>query len=142
MTFIIFPYQGVNDLKFGMKRQEIRQIIGVNNSHTEFRRSSTSENTIDAYDSLGVFVNYDKNDNCKCFEFFNPAKVFLGSHDLFSLSFNNLIEIIRLQDKDIEENESGFSSFELGIGIYTPDRLDEPDRAVEGIIVFKKGYYG
>lgn len=142
MIFNVFPYQGVNDLNLGMKRQEIRDILGVSNLSKEFRRSTTSENTIDAYYSLGVFVNYDKDDNCIYFEFFQPAKVFLGSHELFSLSYKNLIEIIGLQDKKIVEDDSGFSSFELGVGVYTPDKVDEPDRAVEGIIVFKKGYYG
>ena len=41
---------------------------------------------------------------------------------------------------DIEEDNTGFTEYKYGIGVYAPDK-DETVCYPESVIVFKKGYY-
>ena len=41
---------------------------------------------------------------------------------------------------DIEEDNTGFTEYKYGIGVYAPDK-DEDVCYPESVIVFKKGYY-
>lgn len=44
------------------------------------------------------------------------------------------------EDKTTIEDEDGFTSFNLGIGIYAP-KDESNTKVVESIILFREGYY-
>lgn len=59
----------------------------------------------------------------------NGKAIFTGTYD----------EICGLFD-DIEEDNTGFTEYKYGIGVYAPDK-DETVCYPESVIVFKKEYY-
>lgn len=61
--------------------------------------------------------------------------------DLFKLTYAELKCYVKKQDLMIKKDGAGFTSYKLGIGIYAPSAETEPDELVEGIIIFKNGYY-
>ncbi len=63
MDFIIGPYIGINNIKFGMKRAEVRKALNL--MPREFFKISDSDVPTDAYDEIGIHVYYDKSDICE-----------------------------------------------------------------------------
>ena len=125
-----------------MDKNEVRQILGVENFTEEFRRTEESTTSTDAFNLLGIFVYYDDEDKCDSLEFFDPAQVIFNGLNLLDTSFNEFMNAIKEYDENIEEDDSGCTSYALGIGAYAPFKEKAPDEKNEGIIIFKKGYYG
>lgn len=141
MTFNYNPYSGVNDLRFDMSRDEIRGALGLIHLYKEFHRTKSSNNTTDSFYQLGLFVNYNEAERCDSFEFHSNAKVIFIEVNLMNLSYKEFVNFIKSLDEEVVEDESGCTSFILGVGAYAPNKEENPDEKVEGIIVFKKGYY-
>ena len=133
MEYQIAPYESVGPVRFGMTQTEVQAALS---EHFEtFRRGPFATGDTQMYGQC--FVNYDSDGRCNSVEFFGDAVVLFNGKNLFSLSCPALRELLA----PVEDNDSGFTSFEHGIGIYAPYEDEEPDK-VESIIVFKKGYYG
>ena len=141
MEFTFYPNEGVNNLRYGMDRVEIRNILTLDKLSKEFYRSKNSKNSCDEFYSLGIFINYDENNNCDSFEFFQPAKVMFAEVNLMELSYLGVIDFLGYIDANIEEDDSGCTSFLLGVGAYAPFKSDEPNNKIESIITFKRDYY-
>ncbi len=47
-----------------------------------------------------------------------------------------------LRNIDIKMDSDGATSYKLGIGLYVPTIKKSKKELVQGVIVFKKGYYG
>ena len=126
MKFDVAPMVSVNEIKFGMKRNEVRQLLG---SATEFFKFEDDEVTTDDFGFCHVF--YDKNDRCEAVEIFNESEVYIDGNLVFPTDFNTALEIVH----DFEQDDDGLISYSSSIGIYAPN--DE----MESILFGNKGYY-
>ena len=133
MSYIIYPYIGVNTIRFGMTKEEIHSELGK--PETTFMRDA-SDNTGETDEYKDFFVSYDEEGRCEAIEFFELADVILNEKAVFTGTYD---EICGLFD-DIEEDDTGFTEYKYGIEVYAPNK-DEDVCCSEAVIVFKKGYY-
>jgi len=138
-TWDIDIFIGANGLKFGMSPSEIRAAVGA--SVESFMKTPTFEHPTDAFDSEGLHVHYDKDGKCEAIEFFSPAKVLLNGTTLSGQPYEFLVKYLRSMDPALEEEDDCLTSYSHGIGAFAPGSLDDPAVSVQGIIVFRKGYY-
>lgn len=114
-------------IKFGMKRDEVRNILGT---AKEFIKSKYSKTTSDDFGFCHVF--YDTEDGAEAVEFFEEAEVSINGQVVFPGS----AELILGMFSDFVQDSSGYISIVQSIGIYAPDGR------VESILFGCKGYYG
>ena len=62
----IHPYTGVGALQFGLDRARARSLLGSN--YSVFRRGPYATNDTDAFDDLGLYLEYDRNERLDCIE--------------------------------------------------------------------------
>lgn len=120
------PLKEVNGIKFGMKREEVRKIIG---EAKEFKKSKFSKNTTDDFGYCHVFYNDD--DECEAIEIFNNTEVLIDETVVFPINISEIKTII----KDLVEEEGSFISKSQSIGIYAPNGN------MESILFGNIGYY-
>jgi hypothetical protein len=140
MEFEIVPYVGVGPISFGMTRAEIRKVLAA--PVESFKKTPTSAVAADAFGTLGFHVHYDSNDRCKAVEFGrvenNPT--FRG-RKFSGQSFAETKRWLQELDPDIRIDSSGLRSLKFGFGLYAPSASQDPQAPVEGVIVFRLGYY-
>lgn len=120
------PLLEVNGVKFGMKRNEVRNIFG---EAREFRKTKFSKTTTDDFGFCHVFYNLD--DECEAIEIFEETKVQIDNITVFP----NDATILKSMLTDLEEDDCGFISKIKSIGVYAPDGR------MESILFGCKGYY-
>lgn len=120
------PLKEVNGIKFGMKREDVRKIIG---EAKEFKKSKFSKNTTDDFGYCHVF--YDDDDECEAIEIFNNTEVLIDETVVFPINISEIKTII----KDLVEDEGSFISKSQSIGIYAPNGN------MESILFGNIGYY-
>lgn len=120
------PLKEVNGIKFGMKREDVRKIIG---EAKEFKKSKFSKNTTDDFGYCHVFYNDD--DECEAIEIFNNTEVLINETVVFPINISEIKAII----KDLVEEEGSFISKSQSIGIYAPNGN------MESILFGNIGYY-
>lgn len=136
MNYEIKTYKGVGDVKFGMSRHKVHDLLGSN--YEEIVRTKGG-NPIDEYEELGLFVYYDKDGKCGAVELFSPCNPIFEGKELLNSSSSDVIEFLKKYDPKIKINKDGFISGKLGIGGYCP-RIDDNSK-FESIICFVKNYY-
>lgn len=120
------PLKEVNGIKFGMKREDVRKIIG---EAKEFKKSKLSKNTTDDFGYCHVFYNDD--DECEAIEIFNNTEVLINETVVFPINISEIKAIV----KDLVEEEGSFISKSQSIGIYAPNGN------MESILFGNIGYY-
>ncbi len=123
----VWPLKDVNGIKFGMKREEVRKVLGGEVS--EFKKSKFSKTTTDNFGICHVF--YNMNDECEAVEIFEGVTVDVNGKTIFPTD----IESIKKVFGDIEEEYGSFISKSNSIGIYAPSGK------MESILFGNKGYY-
>ena len=124
--FDVIPLKKINDVEFGMKREEVRGILG---EAKEFKKSKFSKVTTDDFGYCHVY--YDENDQCEAVEIFEDSEVFING----SIVFPGKIELAKEKIEDLVEDEGSWISYEQSIGIYAPGEK------MESILFGKKDYY-
>jgi hypothetical protein len=130
---------GLGPVTFGMARKDVEVAMG--SMPRRFKKTVACTTLTDAFDLQGLQVFYDEQDRVEALEVFSPARPHFGDLDLFSTPYAALVEIMRAQDPDLQEDELGFTSNALGFGVYAEHKDEDPERPSEGVIVFRKGYY-
>jgi len=136
MTWEINSYKGAGPILFGTQRESIRKLFAE--EADSFERGGTE--STDYFQAAGVFVIYDENDICVAVEFTKPAIVNWQGKRLFPMPLDELLDYVREKDEELEEDESGFTSYKNGIGCYTED-IEALEESAETIICFRHGYY-
>ena len=139
MTFKIEPYKSVGPIKFGMSRPEIRDVLQI--EPKPFRKTLSSLIASDAYDDIGVHVHFDESGGCCAVELAAPANPTFRGQSLLGQPLSTLRRQFEEVDDTLEVDETGFTSHKFGIGLFAPFAEDSPEDPVEGVIVFKRGYY-
>lgn len=120
------PLVGVDEVKFGMKRSEVRSIFG---KATEFMKSKFSKTTTDDFGFCHVFYNLD--DECEAIEIFDDVEVQIDNVTVFPAEMNTLKSML----SDVDEDDSGFICKSKSIGVYAPE--DKMESILFGCV----GYY-
>lgn len=141
MKFVISPYIGAGEIKLLMSRVEIRSILTIESAYEEFYRTTQSKVSSDHFKKIGLVANYDENNLCDSLEFYSPAKLIFSEIDLLEMSYKGIFNYFKKNDQEIEEDDSGFTSYKYGIGIYAPYKTDDPLEKIESVIIFKRNYY-
>jgi hypothetical protein len=138
MDLIISPYVGVGKIEFGMTKENVTEII--NSKLKRCQELTFGPGYKETYEFCHIY--YDKKGHCEAIEFFEPANPLFFGERLMSQPFSQVRQLIKDSDELIRVDETGLTSFKFGIGVYVPFwDDDEEDTQVEGVIVFKKGYY-
>ncbi|SFT02362.1 hypothetical protein [Marininema halotolerans] len=140
MEIEIIPYQGIivegKDISLGMKRNEIWEVLGKPIS--QFKKTYLSEQLTDEYTGMHVF--YNNEDKCVAIEMNDSSSPEFKGSFFFDKKFDEIKRLfVEMGDDSLEVDDSGLTSIKYGIGIYIPDI--EENGNVDGVIVFKKGYY-
>ncbi len=135
----IRAYEGILDCQFGMTIAQIHTILGFPDS--SFKKAPTSECPTDAYDRLGFHIFYEAPGVCNAIEMFSPAQPTFNDHLLIGQPFSELKTWIQAIDPNVEVDEVGLISYQLGFGLYAPFAGESPNDPVESAIVFERGYY-
>lgn len=125
MNLNAIPLEGVEDIKFGMTRSEVRSIWG---DAKEFKKFPDDEMPTDDFGFCHVF--YDENEECEAIEIFD-AEVFVDGKQIYPIEVDEVYDLF----PDLEEDDDGPISYERSFGIYAPD--DE----MECILFGREGYY-
>ncbi len=123
----VIPLVGFNNVKFGMPRSEVRNILG--SPVKEFKKSKFSKNTTDDFGDFHIFYNAD--DQFEAVEFFKEAEIQDDKGNIFPKS---ITDIKCLPYKFTNDGDS-YVNKEYSIGIFAPDNL------VESILFGIKDYY-
>ncbi len=138
MIFNFEPYVGVNKIKFGDTRENIRKNIGL--EYKEIIETDQFARNMDVYNFC--HIHYNSEDLCEAVEFYGSSILNLNGNEIRLEQYGKIVELFDALDKNIEPvfDNCGFTSYKFGIGVYTssPEELDEP---IESIIIFKRGYY-
>jgi hypothetical protein len=131
MKLEIVPFERVGSLAFGMKREKVREVLGLD--FRTFRKSPRSVNTTDDYTALGVHLYYTEHDELEFVEMFSPTEpIFMGVNLLENAE--NTLRLLRKVDPDPETDEAGYTFHKIGIALYVEDKL-------EAVSAFRRGYY-
>lgn len=126
MTINVIPTKKVNEVQFGMRREDVRKLLG---DATEFYKFEDDIKTTDDFGFCHVF--YDDDDRCEAIEIFSDSEVFVESAKIFPTDFNTAKKIIT----DFEQDDEGLICYSKSIGIYAPDG------EMESILFGKENYY-
>lgn len=135
----IKPKLGIGKLRFGMTIDEIRKTM--NEPFQSFMKTPMSTMPTDAFDESGIHVYYDNNGRCEAIELGSPAIPVLDGDPLIGEPFIKVLQKIKTLDKNVEEEDVGFTSYELCLGAYAPEKEEDETAPIEGVIIFKVGYY-
>lgn len=132
MTWKIKPFVGVGTLVFGQQRDSVRDILGE--KYHSFKKT-VDENETDAYAALGLHLYYD-NDNClQYIEAFQPADIEFSGISLLARPIAKVFIELQECGCDGAEDDIGVVYASLGFGLVVSDGV------VDGVGVFRKGYY-
>lgn len=125
MKIVTVPLESVNDVNFGMMRDEVRRYFGT---AKEFKKSRFSKNTSDDFGWCHVY--YDEQNKCQAIEIFE-GEVFIKDTLVFPADINNIKSLCA----DMTADSDGYISVINSIGIYLADEK------AESIVFAKPGYY-
>lgn len=126
----VIPLVQVNGVKFGMKRSEVRAILG---EATEFFKTETSTTLTDDFGYCHVF--YDNNDECEAIEIFDEVEVYIDDKLIFPTDKEAAFNMFKSDFDDLIQDDEGLISYKYSIGIYAPDE------DMESILIGRENYY-
>jgi hypothetical protein len=121
------PLVSVGIIKFGMSREEVRDLLG--GEYTEFKKSKYSKNTTDDYGSFHVF--YTIENKVEAVEIFDGIEIVWNDEIIFPIAMNEIEDKI----SGIEKNGNEYTHIGMSVGI------SAGDAKAESILVGEKGYY-
>lgn len=108
----VTPLKEVNGVKFGMKRDEVRKILGTFKG--EFKKTPFSKTTTDDFGFCHVY--YDTDGGCEAVEIFDNTEVVVERTTVFPIDMEKAKQIF----SDLTEEDGSFISKSQSVGIYAP----------------------
>lgn len=139
MNLEIYPHVGVGPIAFGMTREDVRRAVGQ--AARTFLKGPYATIPMDSFDNLGIHVSYKKPETCNAIELVSAANPTFQGQRLMERPFDQLRQWFETIDDNVVFDDSGFTSFKYGIGLYAPSWKERPPDPVEAVIIFEKGYY-
>ena len=126
MILNAYPLTGVDDVKFGMKRSEVRAVWG---KCTEFMKTPDSVSPTDDFGFCHVY--YDEDDRCEGIEIFSEADVYVDGSKIFPVPTDELREAF----PGFTEDDDGPYCIDWSVSVWAPD--GDP----EAVMFARKGYF-
>ena len=127
----IIPYVGVGALRFGMRRPQVRSLLGRGIS--VFKKGPYAATETDACDELGLHLHYDTEDQLECIEAFGSCPIHYNGVSLLNATTNNVLE--RLASLGLcSRYDDGYFFDDGGFALAS-------DEIVKAVTVYRKGYY-
>jgi len=102
-------------VSIGMRRPQVAAALGERPER--FRKTSLSQVDTDAFDSLGIHVYYDAQDNCEYIECFRESKhLFVFGIPVLEIPAHETLMRLSVHC-DLEESEAGCSYTDARAGI-------------------------
>lgn len=117
----------------------MRAILG--GTFRSFKKTPFDEVPADFFDDIGVHVYYKEGEVCEAVEASSPSLPTFQNEPLLGRPFQELRDRFVSMDADAEVDESGLTSYRLGIGLYAPSAAEDADEPAEAVIAFERGYY-
>jgi hypothetical protein len=137
MTFMIRPNQGVGDIVFGMTQLEVRSTM----KEEPHPKRTDSVVPADFFSRYGMLVHYANDGIVEAVEMGSPATPTLLGKTLIGAPFEEVHRWLRSLDPGLQCDEAGLTSLRFGVGLYAPRAMKSPRDVIEGVIVFRPGYY-
>ena len=129
----IITFQGLGDIRFGMRRNDIRSLLGI--EYESFSRAGNDVPEIDSYDNIGLQLNYDDDDKLEFVEAIHPSNPTYDGITFIGRKPDAVYqEMINRGVKTIQD-DVGYDFPDLGFGIYVREDT------VEAVSIYRKGYY-
>lgn len=133
----ITPYVGVGEFRFDMHCDEVCALLGE-----EYRR-------IDSHYTPGytlctgkLNLHFNADDQLTAVEGSAAAGLCCQGIVLAGRPFNEVFKALKALDPEIRADRDGATSLRLGIGLYVPTIKKSKKEPVQGVIAFRRGYYG
>lgn len=139
MKFTIEPFVGVGPVRFGSTRAQVRATLAV--PVESLLRNDDDAAETDVFESLGLYVEYDKDDRCVSVEMFSPADPVFRDKRLLAVPYAEIKVWIRTLDPGVEIDEGGLASNTLGIGMAADVGRNDKNSRGESVIAFTRGYF-
>jgi hypothetical protein len=128
----IVPYTSVGGLCFGTTRNRIRERLGGGSQ--AFRKVDCANET-DAYDALGLHLYFDDEERLEFVEAFDPASPSFRGTRLLGRDRDEVAAELTAMGYDLTQDSYGLRCDGAGFALTAPDGM------VEGVGIFRKGYY-
>jgi hypothetical protein len=129
----IVPFNSVDVLCFGATRTSIRERLG--GGYQSFRKV-VGANETDVYDALGLHLYFDDDERLEFVEAFDPASPSFRGALLLGRDRDEVAADLTAMGYDLIQDAYGLRCDGAGLSLTAPDGI------VEGVGVFRKGYYG
>ena len=129
----IRPFEGLGDLRFGMSRRDVRALLGQ--EFRSFKKTPLADSLTDAYAQYGLHLYYDGQDRLELVEAFRPCVPIFQGVELLG---PRKVVPDRLREAGAggpRRDSDGDFFDDLGFALYSPGDM------VEGVSVYRKGYY-
>jgi hypothetical protein len=139
MTTTVRPNDGAGAITFGMTREQVRRLLS-----DEAARVKATDSVVpaDYFAQRGMIVHYTDDGLVEAVELGSLAEPEVFGEPIVGRPFDEVLTWLRSHDPRVEVDESGFTSFRFGIGAYAPHASKSASDPIEGVIVFRPGYYG
>lgn len=133
MYYEVIPHEGVGDIRFGMSKEEVRELF-PDRTPKDYKQNVYSRGDTDLYESLGIMIHYDTEGRCAAVEFGGSVKpMYQGSSPLGMTK--ELVEAwFESHDDDSQIDPPDITSEKLSLSAYVEEKA-------ESIMVFRDGYY-
>ena len=132
-TYQIVPFEGVADLRFGLPRSTVQALLGGN--FRTFREGADESVAVDSYDETGFHLVYDADDRLEFIEMFFPAMPMYDGVSLLEGDLEDVLTQLSNQGYRYRLGPEGYNFPDLGLVLYAPDE------SIEGVSVYRRGYY-
>ena len=122
----VIPLKSVGEVKFGMKRTDVRSFWGEAN---EFKKSKFSKTTTDDFGFCHVY--YNSSDECEAVEFFEGIEIYISGKKIFP---GEIVEVMSVLP-GLVKDEDDYTDTKSSVGIYAPSGR------LESILFGETGYY-
>lgn len=129
MLWRIEPGIAVGSLAFGMKREQILQILGK--SYEDFKRTPESPDVVSAFDREGLHLVFGSNDTLKQVTIFTPNEVILGSTQLLGRALAAVRDDLGREVFCFEPVDAGLWCKEAGV------LLIDVDGNIDGVEIYQ-----
>jgi hypothetical protein len=136
MEFEFNPYQGVEPIRFGMDRDEVRRVL--DSPFESFMKTPDSELPTDDFTELNLHVFYKGDFECCGVEFFSPSSLQFRGHLVVGRPYSEVMGWLKPLDPSVSLEDSTVTSDVFGFSLYAPDADDDVDSLVQSAYVFAR----
>ena len=127
----IVPFEQVGVLRFGMTRQESREVL--NDEWHSFLKGPKSVVATDAYDKLGLHLYFGDSECLECVDVFSPNGVVYEGVELVGRDVHDVARELTTAGCSCRSDDGIFCD-EQGFALFAPDGI------VLAVTIYARGY--